>query len=122
MPIKIPIAVPRYARSAVHNVYLRCGIFPIGARCRGILEDWVVESIVKHGVRDEPARIIWLSSRGISRDWITGAGTDGAVVYRCTLELIRLEGLDITSMVLVEIREAIVEEDRGVHILGDVES
>lgn len=122
LPIKCLIAIPGYARSAVHNIYLRCGISAVGARCRGVLKDRVIEGIVEYGVRNEATRIIRLSRRRVSLNWIAGAVTDGVVVYRRTLELVRLERLDIPSMVLVEIREAVVKEDRRVHILGDVES
>jgi hypothetical protein len=93
----------------------------MGARLRGIQKDRVIERIVKDGVRDETARIIRLSGRRVGFDWITGAGADGIVVYRNSLELVGLERLDIASMILIEIREAVIEENRRVHILRDVE-
>lgn len=41
---------------------------------------------------------------------------------RLALELIGVERVDISSVVLVKVLEVVVKQDRGLHVLGEVEA
>ena len=46
---------------------------------------------------------------------------DGVVANEVTFQLICVQGLDVSSMVLVEVGEAVVEENRRLHCVGNTE-
>jgi hypothetical protein len=83
----------------------------------------VIEGVVEHGVCDEATRIVWsvVRSRGnVERAAVAVFDVIGAL--RMALELVDVDRLDVATMVLVEVGEAIVEEDRGLDVVGDVEA
>lgn len=70
-----------------------------------------VEGIVEFRVRNQTARIIRLSGSRIQLQRIAVAAVDGRVAAEIALHLRRILGLNISTVVLVEVGEAVVHED-----------
>lgn len=111
--IQIRVRAPGDA-SICHKIWLSWSI-----TC-GIDQSGRVEGIVKDGVGDQSTRVICLAlvvvSQGVAR-----AVVDGVVAKSLTFQLICVERLDISSMVLVEVRETVVEIDWRSNVIRDVE-
>ena len=77
--------------------------------------DGTEDSIVENGVGNQTAGVICFSV-GCQFQRITGAAVDCAVALGIAFELIGVKRLDVSSVVLIEIREFIVE----VYVRSDV--
>lgn len=91
------------------------------AICWGIWEirnAEVVEGVIEHRVRNQPTRIVWLVVLiRVKRGAIARVDISGAL--RLAFELIDVDGLDVATMILVEVGEAVVEKNRRLDIIGD---
>lgn len=118
--VKSPVAVPRDAGVVGHDVRDGEGVV---ARRRGRVEPHGVgKGVVEHRVGNQTAGVVGLLAILVAvQRRALGAG-NGIVVASGALELIRIKRVDVAAMVLVEVGEMVVEENRCAHLLGDVES
>jgi len=91
------------------------------AICRGVWEirnAEVVEGVIEHRVRNQSTRIVWLVVLiRVKRGAIARVDVSG--VLRRAFELIDVDGLNIATMILVEVGEAVVEENRRLDVIRD---
>lgn len=84
------------------------------------------EGIVEHGVGDETAGVVGLVKLALAFvlyvKRVTLRPLDLIETPVMALELVRVKRLDVAAMVLVEVRQVLVEEDGGAHALGDGET
>ena len=78
------------------------------------------EGVVEDGVGDQTTGVIG-EAGAICLQWVASAATDGVVAQEMALELISVERLDISPVVLVEVGETVVEVDRRANVVWDVE-
>lgn len=76
--------------------------------------------VVEDGVGNQAARVVCFAVWGES-EGIAGAAIDAAIASSGTSELVGVERLDISSVVLIEAGEAVVEIDMGADVVGDAE-
>lgn len=81
-----------------------------------------VEGVVEHGIGNQSARVVGLVRVGVELQRVAVAAIDGRVVAKVAHKLVGVERLDITAVVLVEVCELVVEEDRRGEIVGDPEA
>jgi hypothetical protein len=81
----------------------------------------VLKGVVKHGIRDEAARVVW-PVPVVNLERVAFASLDLRGCLRIALQLFNVQGLYIAAMVLVEVCEAVVEEDRRLYIFRDDEA
>jgi hypothetical protein len=77
------------------------------------------DGIVEDRVRNESAGIDSLAIFQLER--IAGAAVDGVIAESIATELRRVQRLDVSAVVLVEVREAIVEVDWRANVVRDRE-
>lgn len=113
--VEIFVAVPRDPRVVLHVVYPRIIATGLGR----VRQHRAGEGIVEHGVGDQTAGIIRLAALAIQRSAVRVMN----VVVRSlvALELVGVEGEDISAMVLVEVGQVVVEENRRAHLLWNGE-
>ena len=81
-----------------------------------------IEGVVEHGIGDQAARVIGLVRVGVKLQRVAVAAIDGRVVAEITHELIGVERLDVTAMILVEIGKLVVKKDGRSEIVGNPEA
>jgi hypothetical protein len=113
--VEIFVTVPRDTRVILHMVYPRI----ISAGLGRVREHGAGEGIVEHGVGDQSAGIIRLAALTIQGSAVRVLNV--AVRSLVALELVGIEGEDISAMVLVEVGEVVVEENRRAHLLWNGE-
>lgn len=86
----------------------------------GIEQHGVVERVVEDGVGDQATGIVCFAVR-VEAERVARAAANGVIVDGCSLQLIHIQRLDVATVVLVELCEAVVEEDGGGHLFGDLE-
>lgn len=91
----------------------------VGAR--GVECDGAEESVVEERVGNETTWVDSLAGFRVDLEWITIAAGDGGVAAEIAHQLVLIVRLDVSSMVLVEVGELIVEEDGRANVVGNVE-
>jgi len=117
LAVKITLVTPRSSLHS-HGVVLATGI----RTARGVGECQLAERVVEHGVGDETAGVVRLACLGVYVQRRAVARAEVAGTTRITLELLDIDGFDVAAVVLVEVREAVVEEDRRLDVFRDVEA
>lgn len=84
-------------------------------------EHGTADGVVEHGVRNQATRIVRLPGSRVGRQGRTHAARNRTVRQSRALQLLQLQGLNVSSMILVEVGETIVHEDRRSHRLGNIE-
>jgi hypothetical protein len=69
-----------------------------------------IKHTVEERVRDESTRIDHLAV-GVSSKWLARAVLDGVCLDSVALELVSIKTLDISTVILVEARKFVVDED-----------
>lgn len=114
--IQILVAAPGNVAVVLHRVFLGCvgsgSIEPHGA----------AEGIIEKGVRDETAGVVGLFGMVASLERCALGILQVTVAERLAFELVGVERVDISSVVLIKVLEVIVKQDRGLHVLGEVEA
>jgi len=82
----------------------------------------LAECVVEHGVGDEAAGVVRLACLGVYVQRRAVARAEVAGTAGITLELLDIDGLDVAAVVLVEVREAVVEQDWRLDVFRDVEA
>jgi len=78
------------------------------------------DRVIEQRVGNEAARVICLPIRG-QLQRIARTRGDGAVAYELSVQLVGIQRLDISAVVLVEIGQAVVEENRWPNVIWNVE-
>ena len=91
-----------------------------GVAARSIDRDRAEDGVVEDGVGDQTTWVECLSVRCQSQG-IAGAATYCIIVLCIALELIGIEGLDVSSVVLIEVGEAVVQVNVRANIVRDTE-
>jgi len=113
--VELLVAIPGDPGVVLHGVY------PAGLAAAGdVQEDGRVESIIEHGICDQAAWIV-RPATGIETQRVAEGSRDGVVVDSDTTQLVLLERLHVASMVLIEVCEAVVEEDGRLHWRWNIE-
>ena len=82
---------------------------------------WLTEGIVEKRVRDKSTWIVWFLGRRVEDQGRTGITSFQGAKRNCfTLKLPFINRLDISSVVLVEIGESVVEEDWCREVVGNL--
>lgn len=115
LAVEIFVTVPRDPRVVLHMVHPRI----IAAGLGRVREHRAGEGIIEHGVGDQPAGIVRLVTLTIQRSAVRVMNV--AVRSLVALELVGIEGEDISAMVLVEVGEVVVEKNRRTHLLWNGE-
>ena len=113
--IKIGITAPCNALVR-HLVCLSINIAAVG----WIQGKWASDSVIEQRVGYQTTGIVSFSIRR-QLDWIAGAATDCAIGDVLSIQLASVERLDISSVILIEAGELVVEENRRTDIVRDVE-
>jgi hypothetical protein len=80
----------------------------------------IVVRVVEHGIGNEAAGIVWLAARP-ELQRIAVSSIDGSAAYSLSLQLVKVERFDVPTVILIEIRQAIVEIDWGFDIVRYLE-
>lgn len=90
----------------------------------GVQELGAGKGVVEHGVCDKSTRVVGLLDAidGVAIERGTLGAVDVVVRPGGSRELSLVERIGIATVVLVEVCELVVEQDRRVHVLGDGES
>lgn len=96
------------------NAFLEHGVVSSTRSHRG----QVGEGIVEYRVGDQSARVIWFATT-IFLQW--GTLRVGSGIARLGNELVGVEAADVTSVVLEEICELVVEQNRWAHVFRNLE-
>jgi hypothetical protein len=86
-----------------------------------IQQSQVIKRVVEHGIRNQATRVVWATITMYVQGG-TVARPDIITALRAALELVNVDRPDVAAMVLVEVGEAIVEQDRRFDLFGDVEA
>jgi hypothetical protein len=78
------------------------------------------DGVIEDGVGDQTAGIVSFAV-GRQLQWVAGTAIDRAVAFGVTLELGCVKRLDVPSMILIEVREAVVEVYVRTDIVRDAE-
>ena len=81
-----------------------------------------MESIVEHGVGNKSARVVGFFHVAITSKRVAVTTVDCAPRNIIAFQLVGIERLDVSSVILVKVGEVIVEENRLTHIFGDGKS
>lgn len=92
----------------------------VGIGACTVESDGAVEGVVELRVGNEAARIVCLARGWIQLEWIAVAVANGIVALELAIQLVLIEALDISPVVLVKVCESIVEENGGGEVVGDV--
>jgi len=87
-----------------------------------IEEDGTEEGVIEEGIGNEATGVICLVRDGVDAQRIAVAGPDAVVAPEVTAELGLVERLDVSSVVLIEVCEAVVQKDVRADIVGNVEA
>lgn len=87
---------------------------------RGVEQDRAEKGVVEYGVCDKTARIVGLASVTIDRQRRAVAATDATVVAKSARQLVLIVRLDISSVVLVKVCEAVVQEYVRSNVVGKI--
>ena len=113
LAVELFVALPRYIRGVLHHIsaVVRVTAF-------NVQEDRGIECIIEDGVWRETARVVGFLDTIFSHSCQRRAVTvvDVASGDGCSRELGGVEGLRVSPVVLVEVCEAVVEEDWGCHV------
>ena len=80
-----------------------------------------MERVVEDGIGDEAARIVRLVCHGIKAQRITITAADAVVAAEVARKLRLVKRLDVSSMVLVKVGEAVVQKDVRAHVVRNQE-
>lgn len=93
-------------------VHLGLAAVVVVSSYRGVGQAGATESIVEHRVRNQATGIDWLGLvlrvKSVGERLAVGA-VDGCKIHGITLELLVEKTVDISSMVLIELRQVVVE-------------
>lgn len=116
-----PVFITRPRNALVRHLVRPIHLVPPVAR-GDIREDQIAERVVEDGVCDQAAGVVWFFGGGVGDEGGAGvASPQGAQIHRIAAKLAFINGLDVASVVLVKVGEAVVEVHRRVERLGDVE-
>lgn len=118
--VQISVTAPGNVGVVGHEVCLRL----VATASGGVQQLGAGVGVVEHGVGNESARIVRLLDAVDSLTFQRGAfrAVDIAPGPVVSLELVDVERIGVSTMVLVKVGELVVEQNRGSHALGDVES
>lgn len=92
----------------------------IGRIRTGHVEQYgITERVVEHRVGDQSTWVDNLLRRRVHIDWFARSSGDGTVGDGVALQLIRVQRLDVASVVLVVVCELVVEKHAGIETCGD---
>ena len=80
------------------------------------------EGIVEDGVRNQTARVIRFPVRAVRGQRVAISTLNRAGGNRMAQQLICIQRLDVSTMVLVEVRKTVVEQHRRVEVCLNIES
>lgn len=104
------------------NVFVGHLVGRVGIVGAGDVEsDGAEEGIVEERISYQAAWIIGLAGVGIGTKRVAVAFGDGVVDHKVARQLALVVGFDISAMILVEVGEAIVEQNWGTEVVRDVE-
>lgn len=86
-----------------------------------VLQHRVSEAIVELRVCDQATGIIRQPGRVVQAQWITATAFDEAGGHGGALQLRRVQRFDVSTMVLVKVGQAIVQEHGGFQVIRDQE-
>lgn len=77
--------------------------------------DGTGNAVVEAGVRNQPTWVIRFLRGRVRREGVTHTARNRFVTESLAFQLIQLQGLDISAMILIKVGEAIVQENRRSH-------
>ena len=86
----------------------------------GIQSHRRTDRVIEQRVGNEAARVICLPIRG-QLQRIASTRGDRAIAYELSIQLVGIQRLDISAVVLVEIGQAVVEENRWPNVIWNIE-
>ena len=101
--IKIGIAAPSNALVG-HLICLSVDIAAVG----WVQGKWASDGVIEQRVGNQTTGIVSFSIRR-ELDWIAGAATDCAIGDEGSIQLASIERLDVSSVILIEVGEFVVE-------------
>ena len=114
LTVQLRVTTPRNAFAS--HIVCFCTIDGPG----GIQSHRRSDRVIEQRVGNEAARVICLPVRG-QLQRIASTRGDRAIAYELSIQLVSIQRFDISAVVLVEIGQAVVEENRWPNVIWNIE-
>ena len=114
LTVKLRVTAPR--NTFASHIVCFCTVDGLS----GIQSHGGADRVVEQRVGNEAARVICLPIRG-QLQRIASTRGDRAIAYELSIQLVGIQRLDISAVVLVEIGQAVVEENRWPNVIWNIE-
>lgn len=117
LAVQLTVRVPR---DALLRHLVRLGLVALAAG--RVAQNGAGEGVVEHRVGDQAAGEVRLALVLVDFERVAARSIHLAVRLGVAFELIGVEGIDVASVVLVEVGHVVVEQDGRAHVLRNVEA